>query len=270
MICYVQFWNGTCCDTNFLFIENVLENATSANSETLHRMLQSRLQSLGLDIRKLSGVSTDGASVMVGKRAGLVQKMKADNPSLVAIHCICHRLALACNWYQYRTSIHQRNGVLHDTNMENLPLFICEISRFIEGSDRGSQDDSVWNYNKAANKDNEKTCQTIWLSFNSAVQSLYQELVSVVQTLNMFSSVPTSYGLMKKITTLKFIGTLYVLQRVLPILSDLSKLFQRGNVNFSMICPGLESTKHKLKSLSQDEIFECLIADLGQNGRLCT
>jgi len=96
MICYVQFWNGTCCDTNFLFIENVLENATSANSETLHRMLQSRLQSLGLDIRKLSGVSTDGASVMVGKRAGLVQKMKADNPSLVAIHCICHRLALAC------------------------------------------------------------------------------------------------------------------------------------------------------------------------------
>lgn len=85
----MQYSNAPFCDTNFLFIEN----ATSDNSQTLHRVLKSRLKSLGLDISKLSGVSTDGASVMVGKRAGLVQRMKADNPALVAIPCICHRLA---------------------------------------------------------------------------------------------------------------------------------------------------------------------------------
>lgn len=93
---YVQFWNGTSYNTNCLFIENVLENATSANSETLHMVLQSRHQSLGVDIRKLSGVSTDSASIKVGKRAGIVQKMKAHNPSLVTVHCICHCLAFAC------------------------------------------------------------------------------------------------------------------------------------------------------------------------------
>ncbi|CAC5410351.1 unnamed protein product [Mytilus coruscus] len=96
MICYVNFWNGNTCDINFLFIENVLKNASSANAENLYKGVKSKLESLGLDIRKLSGDSTDGASVMVGKKGGLVKKMKDDNPALVAIHYICHRLALAC------------------------------------------------------------------------------------------------------------------------------------------------------------------------------
>ncbi len=78
------------------FIENVLKNVSSANSENLYNVVKSKLESLGLNIRNLSGVSTDGASVMVGKNGGLVKKLKDDNPALVAIHCICHRLALAC------------------------------------------------------------------------------------------------------------------------------------------------------------------------------
>ncbi|CAG2244184.1 unnamed protein product [Mytilus edulis] len=96
MICYVNFWNGNACDINFLFIENVLKNASFANAENLYTVVKSKLESLGLDMSKLSGVSTDGASVMVGKKEGLVKRLKDDNPALVAIHCICHRLALAC------------------------------------------------------------------------------------------------------------------------------------------------------------------------------
>lgn len=115
-----------------------------------------------------------------------------------------------------------------------------------------------------------RACQTRWLSFNNVVQSLHQEIVAVVQTLNMFSGEATSYGLMKKISTLEFIGTLYILQRVLPILSDMSKLFQKGNVNFSMICPGLERTKHRLRSLSKEEFFDSLRKDLSPDGRLGT
>lgn len=76
MICYVTFWNGNSCDINFLFIENVLKNASSANSENLYNVVKSKLESLGLNIRNLSGVSTDGASVMVGRNGGLVKKLR--------------------------------------------------------------------------------------------------------------------------------------------------------------------------------------------------
>ncbi|CAC5415151.1 unnamed protein product [Mytilus coruscus] len=129
MICYVNFWNGNSCDMNFFFIENVLKNASSANAENLYKVVKFKLESLGLDIRKLSGVSTDSASVMVGKK--------------------------------------------------------------------------------------EEAC-------------------------------------------------------VLPILSNLSKLFPKGNVNFSMICPGLESTQHRLRSLSKEDIFDSLRDDLSPNSRLGT
>lgn len=49
-----------------------------------------------LDLKKISGLCTDGASVMIGKRDGLGAKLKQKNRHLIATHCACHRLALAC------------------------------------------------------------------------------------------------------------------------------------------------------------------------------
>ena len=38
---------------------------------------------------------SDGASVMTGVRSGISTRLKADNPYIVNIHCVAHRLALA-------------------------------------------------------------------------------------------------------------------------------------------------------------------------------
>ena len=45
-------------------------------------------------MKKLVGMGTDGAAVMQGRRAGLVALMKAEQPALVGIHCLAHRLEL--------------------------------------------------------------------------------------------------------------------------------------------------------------------------------
>ena len=47
-----------------------------------------------------------------------------------------------------------------------------------------------------------KACDTRWLSFNSAIQSLYADLVAVLQTLKQLKKdpgQPAAYGLLKKI-----------------------------------------------------------------------
>ncbi|CAI7862148.1 unnamed protein product, partial [Closterium sp. NIES-53] len=49
----------------------------------------------GLDIERISGISTDGASVMVGSQTGLVARLRARIPHLARFHCIVHREALA-------------------------------------------------------------------------------------------------------------------------------------------------------------------------------
>ena len=50
----------------------------------------------------------------------------------------------------------------------------------------------------------------------------------------------TAAGLLKKVQNAKFVGTLYILGDVLPILSELSLTFQGGYVNFSQIGPSIE------------------------------
>jgi len=51
---------------------------------------------LKIPLKNVRGLATDGASVMTGKTRGLAALLKKDVTSLVAVHCVCHRLALAC------------------------------------------------------------------------------------------------------------------------------------------------------------------------------
>ena len=47
------------------------------------------------DLQHFCGLSSDGASVMLGSRGGVSKLIKNQVPFLVANHCIAHRLALA-------------------------------------------------------------------------------------------------------------------------------------------------------------------------------
>ena len=82
--------------TDFLAVNDILESSTSANAETIKSVVVKQLSDCDLDINKLAGLSTDGASVMVGKEDGVAAKLKREAKMLLNVHCICHRLALAC------------------------------------------------------------------------------------------------------------------------------------------------------------------------------
>ena len=51
---------------------------------------------MNIPLKNLSGLAIDGATVMTGKTRGLAALLKKDVISLVAVHCLCPRLALAC------------------------------------------------------------------------------------------------------------------------------------------------------------------------------
>ena len=51
----------------------------------------------GVDINKFIGFGTDGASVMKGRKNGVVKQLKDQCPSLVGVHCAAHRCALAAS-----------------------------------------------------------------------------------------------------------------------------------------------------------------------------
>ena len=58
-------------------------------------MVLEELKTKGLDISKMVGIGTDGASVMTGRTGGVIKLLQEHSPSLIGVHCAAHRVALA-------------------------------------------------------------------------------------------------------------------------------------------------------------------------------
>ena len=88
LITFIQFWDNesSSMTTMFLSSQNVLEDFSSCNSEAIPELVKKELSTSGLDISKLMGLSTDGASVMVGKASGVAAKLRQNNDKLLNMH----------------------------------------------------------------------------------------------------------------------------------------------------------------------------------------
>jgi len=103
---------------------------------------------------------------------------------------------------------------------------------------------------KIVRKKLKKVCQTRWLSLHAATSTICDDYLAVLHTLRQLKDADAvAYGLLSKVQTAKFIGTIYILNAVLPILSSLSKTFQRGTINFSHIKPSIDYTLAKLSEI---------------------
>ena len=52
------------------------------------------MEQKGLKVGKVMGLGTDGANVMTGKGEGVTGHLLRENPMMVNVHCMAHRLAL--------------------------------------------------------------------------------------------------------------------------------------------------------------------------------
>jgi len=73
----------------FLSVESVLEQCKncSAKAAMLFHEFSNKLKEPGLDITKVGGMVSDGASIMLEHNSGAAAKLKA-----IVVHIICHQL----------------------------------------------------------------------------------------------------------------------------------------------------------------------------------
>ena len=193
----------------------------SADADTLTDVICSTLKDVNLDLANMTGLSSDGAAVMLG---GVARKLKDRNPQLLVIHCVCHRLALACadsnddlkiikDVCDYLTTLWKlfeyRNKKMACFMMTQLALMDLKLMPSVK--------------RKVAKK-LKKAVKTRCLSSESSVKSAVENYSAIIQSLmKLESSCITSTGLLKKINNPRFLSTLYVLNDVLPILADVSR-----------------------------------------------
>lgn len=136
-----------------------------------------------MSVDQLLGFCSDGASVMVGKRNGVAAKLKELNRSVVSVHCICHKLSLACcdtnEEIGYIKEVERwliQTWKFFDNSPKRLAIYFkCQLSV------KQLQEPSV-KAQKACQKRLAKATRTRWLSLSKAIEGVFNDYLPLMQT----------------------------------------------------------------------------------------
>lgn len=239
MVALVSYINSSTSqqEVQFLFVEDVLNDPESdgATAEVLLKVLTTQLNS-GLQIHNMMSITTDGASLLTGKRNGLAVKLRSLNSKMISFHCICHWRALSCvdanNEASYMSLVETIVRQLWKF-FENLPK---RSSKYLKIQLAYKPITQLTESAKKVTREVRKSCRTRWLSLDHSVEGVYLDFVPLLWTRQHFlEEDAVAAGLLLKMRTPKFIGATYILNQVLPVLSTPSKTFQKGKVSFARL-----------------------------------
>uniref|UniRef100_UPI00358E7E09 zinc finger protein 862-like isoform X1 n=1 Tax=Myxine glutinosa TaxID=7769 RepID=UPI00358E7E09 len=277
LVTFVQFVDAfdNKAKVNFLSTDNFLLESTSANAETMKTVILQQLKMCGLDIHRASGLASDGASVMLSKRNGLAAKLRAVSDTLLSVHCICHRLALACGDANDEVSyiqkvenilVNLRSFFNNSAKRTTAYAKVVETSHQVD-STATQQTMRKWKESKKL----QEAVRTRWSSTQNSIVSVYENYNELTQTLRQLKEEgdPTATGLLAQVGTIQFISAVYLLSSILPILDHLSRSFQKGAISFASISPAIEFTLDSLKDVANEQKpLKQLKEDLLEGGRL--
>ena len=257
-------------DTCDLLAEGESEDV-SADSETTFNSLVNLLNRVGLPLSDLKAMASDGASVMTGEKTGVGARFKKveECKTLLTVHCICHRLALACG--------DTGDGLAFVNSFETTMLGLWtffknspkRLKTYIKVALNYRNFSTLSkNQKKRIVRTVKKAVRTRWLSLHNSVDSVFVEYLGLVKALEKIGDA-TAIGHLKKIKKVDFLGKLYLFKFALPHLSALSKTFQTGAINYSKIKPNIAKTKSKLQKLKEEDAphVKELEQDLRAGGR---
>ena len=126
-----------------------------------------------IDMNKIRGIGTDGASTMMGCRNGVVAQLKRITPSAIGVHCTAHRLNLA--------SSQAGESILY---INKFNVIICQLFDFYANSAvRTAGLEAIQSFIQEKQTKLLEPCSTRWLSIECSVQRIKECFISVVLSL---------------------------------------------------------------------------------------
>ena len=166
------------------------------------------------------GFGSDGAAVMVGIRNGVAARLLEEiSPSLINIHCVAHRLALAIGGAGNK--VMKVKFVLEKLDS----IYRYYEKSFVRTAGLRSVQEALGIQPVALSQ----AVVTRWLSYKAAVMSVRKCFPALVLSLSREASERSdvkAHGFYKFVTEWDFIVTLELLAVILPRLSVLSKSLQ--------------------------------------------
>ncbi|XP_061192620.1 uncharacterized protein C17orf113-like [Saccostrea echinata] len=215
------------------FLCNIEISTPKADAETIVNHVITELRVKGLDVSKLVGVGTDGASVMTGRKNGVIVRLKEYSPALVGIHCAAHRCALAAS--QASKCIPQ---------LKKYSDTVANIFFYFSGS--ALRSNKLREIQMLLNLPTLKFAQihsVRWLSLQKSVEILYRTYPALLIALEHEGTTnPAARGIHAEVSQYNFIAITHMLMDILPFLGRLSRIFQTKDLDLSKLRPIVEST----------------------------
>ena len=199
-------------------------------------MSQKTVEDCQLELKKMKSCVTDGAGAMIGRHNGMAAIIKREVPDLINIHCVCHRLALACaDASKELNYIKKVEGLLPQVwkFYEYSPKKTAKFAAVQSGLPNLLPKDQLSQAKKHMKKA-KKAVASCWLSFEESVRAMVQEFIAHLQTFEFFKEGDaTASGPLTQTRSHKFIGTLYILKE---ILTHLAVLKQNSSAWRTVLC----------------------------------
>ena len=169
---------------------------TSGDAETIYNKLVEICDDLGLDPRRIIGLGSDGASVMLGKKTGVGVRLKVRSPHLTHVHCVAHRVNLAAS------------GAAKLENVDDYRKTVNAVFKVFKYSAARYQ--RLRELHAAMEPDHlqslKEPCAVRWLSFTKAAKSIDANWPQLVLSLDEEAARnnPVAAGLLRKLKTFSF------------------------------------------------------------------
>lgn len=224
-----------------------IEKADDISASGIKTLITNRIESYGIDQRKIISQCYDGAAVMSGHRGG-VQKLLQQHYNRVIpyVHCFNHRLHLVVV------------AVISENNA--CRLFIGQVRLFHNFFRRFKVRKEYGGTNIP------QLIEQRWSGHLKAIQSIHKNYDELIKTLlqikegnsRCFDSedLALASGLIGSLTDMKFIFLLHFLHELLNILEPANKILQRRDIGFRLAMPVIEAVLNSVQSLRTDESFD--------------
>ena len=213
-------------------------------AETIFNAINEWLVSWEIPITKVMGLATDGAAVMTGVRSGVGVRMKQENPRMVHIHCVAHKLALAVS--QAAASV--RSVKTYEDTVQSVYFF------FHNSAVRYNRLRTVYALLDDDNLITLKRPHAVrWLSLHQAVSAIHSSWAALVTTFGEEAlNNDQALGYLRQVDKFIFIALTCILVDILPLFTKLSKVFQRACLDFGSVRISLKTVRDTLTSFGQN------------------
>ncbi|XP_048236880.1 zinc finger protein 862-like [Haliotis rufescens] len=216
---------------------------TSATGKGIFDAIQGHLAERKIPIMKVSGLGTDGASVMTGRKEGLTGQFLKVNPHIINTHCSVHKVALC-----------SEQAADQVPGMKYYQIILESIFYYFKKS--ALRVDNLSAVQKLLNEPTLK-CREVhqvrWLSFFQALEAIYRTLDSLLSYFSTASDAKAQ-GLKKKIGQDFFISITYALMDILQPIMKMTLFFQRKDIDIGSVQAVIDSCIRDVRALLEPEV----------------